>query len=98
MGLIWDVARTRGAFEDIWDMEYVFDQWKKEEDVDFTEVEWLNEPDERTKEVQLAYTVVSSFYLLSFLAPLLHCWLKCLHFGGQASTRSLASVLNTYFV
>ncbi|KAK4456457.1 hypothetical protein QBC42DRAFT_292569 [Cladorrhinum samala] len=38
-------------------MEYVFDQWKKEEDVDFTEVEWLNEPDERTKEVQLAYTV-----------------------------------------
>lgn len=50
-----------GQIEGEWDMEYVFDQWKKEEDVDFTEVEWLNEPDERTKEVQLAYTVVSSF-------------------------------------
>ncbi|KAK4163768.1 hypothetical protein QBC43DRAFT_335178 [Cladorrhinum sp. PSN259] len=46
-----------GQIEGEWDMEYVFDQWKKEEDVDFTEVEWLNEPDERAKEVQLAYTV-----------------------------------------
>jgi len=64
IGTDMNCTAVEGQIEGEDDMEWVMKDWKKDRQVEFGQVEWLNTPDVNNREVQLAYTVVSFLVLI----------------------------------